>query len=95
VRAIRFLIDHPDTSGAFNLTAPNPATNTEITAAMGELLHRPTFLTVPAVALRTALGEMSQEVLGSSRVIPRRLLECGFDFTDPTVEDALRAALAA
>ena len=95
VGAIRFLIDRPEASGAFNLTAPNPATNTEITAAMGELLHRPTFLTVPAFALRTALGEMSQEVLGSSRVMPRRLLEAGFAFADPSVEDALSAALAA
>ncbi|MEU6648919.1 TIGR01777 family oxidoreductase [Streptomyces sp. NPDC046900] len=93
VAAIRHLIDREDLSGPFNLTAPQPLTNREITAAMGRVLHRPTLFTAPASALRVALGEMAGDVLGSVRVVPTRLLESGFSFAFPGIEDALRAAL--
>ncbi len=92
VRAIRRMIDDSSMSGAYNVTAPNPATNADITKAMSELLHRPAFAHVPSFVLKTVLGEMSQEVLGSSRVLPTRLLESGFEFSDPMIGDALRAA---
>lgn len=94
VRAIRFLIGDASSSGPYNTTAPNPASNADITAAMGRALHRPTMLPVPSVALRLALGEMSQEVLGSARVLPRRLSDAGFAWLDPTIDDALLAALS-
>ncbi|MFF4579283.1 TIGR01777 family oxidoreductase [Streptomyces sp. NPDC001389] len=93
VAALRFLIETPGLSGPFNLTAPEPLTNREVTAAMGRVLHRPTLCTVPAPVLRAALGELSQDVLGSQRVRPARLLEAGFAFADPGIEEALRAAL--
>lgn len=92
VRAIRTMIDDKSMSGAYNVTAPNPATNAEITRAMSELLHRPAFAHVPSFVLKTVLGEMSQEVLGSARVLPTRLIEAGFTFDDPTIADALRTA---
>ncbi|NUQ99843.1 MAG: TIGR01777 family protein [Streptomyces sp.] len=94
VAAIRHLIDTDALSGPFNLTAPNPLTNREITAAMGRVLHRPTLFPVPAPVLRTALGEMAGDVLGSARVLPKRLLESGFTFAFPDIEGALKAALA-
>lgn len=75
--------------GPVNLTAPNPATNAHVTEAMGHLLRRPARLAVPAKALELVLGEFSSEVLGSIRVLPRTLLEAGFDFQDPTIESAL------
>ncbi|MCL6675012.1 TIGR01777 family oxidoreductase [Streptomyces panaciradicis] len=93
VAAIRYLIDTDGLSGPFNLTAPNPLTNREITAAMGRVLHRPTLFPVPAQVLRTVLGEMAGDVLGSARVLPKRLLESGFTFTYPEIEQAIRAAL--
>jgi hypothetical protein len=92
VRALRQMIDDASMTGAYNVTAPHPATNAEITAAMAELLHRPAFAHVPSFVLKTVLGELSQEVLGSARVLPTRLLEAGFEFEDPTIADALRAA---
>jgi uncharacterized protein (TIGR01777 family) len=92
VAAIRHLLVRDDLSGPFNLTAPEPLTNREITAAMGRVLHRPTLLAVPAPVLRTVLGEMAGDVLGSARVVPKRLLESGFTFAFPGIEDALRAA---
>jgi len=92
VAALRHLLDTEGLSGPFNLTAPNPLTNREITAAMGRVLHRPTLFAVPAPVLRTALGEMSGDVLGSTRVLPKRLLKSGFTFTFPDIESAIRVA---
>ncbi|MEU6367295.1 TIGR01777 family oxidoreductase [Streptomyces sp. NPDC046931] len=93
VAALRHLIGREDLTGPFNLTAPQPLTNREITEAMGRVLRRPTLFPVPAPALRVALGEMSGDVLGSARVVPKRLLESGFSFAFPGIEEALRAAL--
>ncbi|MER7974265.1 MULTISPECIES: TIGR01777 family oxidoreductase [unclassified Streptomyces] len=92
VAALRHLLDTEGLSGPVNLTAPTPLTNAEITAAMGRVLRRPTLFTVPAPVLRTVLGEMSGDVLGSARVLPKRLLESGFTFAFPDIEAAVRAA---
>ncbi|MFF4831323.1 TIGR01777 family oxidoreductase [Streptomyces sp. NPDC001315] len=92
VAAIRHLIERDDLSGPFNLTAPQPLTNREITAAMGRVLRRPALFAVPEPVLRTVLGEMAGDVLGSQRVVPKRLLESGFAFAFPGIEDAIRAA---
>ncbi|MEU4658132.1 TIGR01777 family oxidoreductase [Streptomyces sp. NPDC023723] len=93
VAAIRHLLARADLSGPFNLTAPQPRTNREITEAMGRVLHRPTLFAVPAPVLRTVLGEMAGDVLGSARVLPARLLESGFRFAFPEIDGAIRAAL--
>ncbi|TSB20849.1 TIGR01777 family oxidoreductase [Streptomyces benahoarensis] len=91
IAALRHLIDG-DLAGPVNLTAPEPVTNREVTAAMGRVLHRPTPFPVPAAALKLALGEFAGDVLGSQRVIPRRLLKSGFTFAHPGIEGAIRAA---
>ena len=93
VAALAFLIES-DLAGPVNLTAPNPATNAEVTKAMGRAMHRPTPFPVPAKALQLALGEFSSEILSSSRVLPGRLLESGFQFQDPTIEQAIAWALS-
>ena len=94
IRALVFLLENEALSGPVNLTAPTPLTNAEVTSIMGTVLHRPTLLPAPAFALKAALGEFSTEVLGSARVIPSVLESTGFTFEDPTLESALRAALA-
>ncbi|MBB5933384.1 hypothetical protein FHS42_000402 [Streptomyces zagrosensis] len=92
IAALRHIIDTESLSGPVNLTAPHPVTNREVTAAMGRVLHRPTALAVPRPALRLALGELATDVLSSQRVIPQRLLDSGFTFAFPRVDDAVRAA---
>lgn len=94
VAALRHLLATETLSGPVNLTAPEPLINGEITAAMGRVLRRPTLFPAPAPVLRVALGEMAGDVLGSQRVRPARLLESGFTFTYPGIEETLRAALA-
>ncbi len=93
VAALRHIIDTPALSGPVNLTAPEPLTNRQVTAAMARVLRRPAVLPVPAVALRVVLGEFSEDVLGGQRARPARLLESGFVFRDPGIEQAIRAAL--
>ena len=61
---------------------------------MGSVLGRPTFLPAPAFALKAALGEFSSDVLGSQRVLPTVLEGAGFAFQDPSIESAVRTALA-
>jgi uncharacterized protein (TIGR01777 family) len=99
IRAIRFLLDGPgaaDRSGPYNLTAPNPVTNGELTAALHAAFRRPDFpwLRVPAPLLKLGLGEMSAELLTSARVLPARLQEAGFEFEYPVVGAALAAELS-
>ncbi|MFZ3469826.1 TIGR01777 family oxidoreductase [Streptomyces sp. 4.24] len=95
IAALRHLLDTPSLAGPVNLTAPEPLTNREVTAAMGRVLHRPAVFAVPAPVMRVVLGEFSQDVLGSQRVRPARLLESGFVFRHPGIEESIRAALEA
>ncbi|WP_329398241.1 TIGR01777 family oxidoreductase [Streptomyces melanogenes] len=90
--ALRHLLDSPELSGPVNLTAPEPVTNREVTAAMARVLRRPALFPVPAPAIRLVLGEFAEDVLGSQRVLPRRLLDSGFTFAFPEIDGAIRAA---
>ncbi len=89
IRAIRFLMEHPEAHGAYNLTAPNPVTNREFGKALAKVLGRPFWFPAPARALRLVLGELASIVLNGQRVLPARLQEAGFQFDFPTVEGAL------
>ena len=90
VNAIKFVMENDKISGPVNLTAPEPATNSEVTKAMAKVLKRPALFNVPAFALELVLGEFSQEVLGSARVLPKVLSENGFVFTDPDIVSAIK-----
>ncbi|MFD8962776.1 DUF1731 domain-containing protein, partial [Streptomyces anulatus] len=79
--------------GTVTLTGPTTVTNAEVTAAMGRVLRRPTLFPAPAPALRIVLGEFAEDVLGSQRVIPAKLLDSGFSFAFPGIDGAIRAAL--
>jgi len=95
VRVMDYVVTHPHVDGAVNAVAPNPVTNREFTRALGGALWRPTLFPVPAWVLRAATGEMADELLlSSARVVPKRLQENGFRFTDPELKPALRRMLA-
>lgn len=81
-------------SGPFNASAPEPATNRELSKALGRALHRPAVLPVPGAALRALYGEMAEIVTGGQRAVPARALEHGYRFRRPQLDDALSAALA-
>jgi uncharacterized protein (TIGR01777 family) len=92
VRAALF-VTGSDGSGAFNLAGPEPPTNTEFTQALASALHRPAFLRAPAIVLRTVLGDVSWELLGSRRVLPKRLADAGFEFDHRDVDAIVAAGL--
>jgi len=94
VGAIHFALRSPSFHGVANLTAPEPVTNAAFTHVLGRVLHRPTIASVPAAAIRALFGEMGQEaVLSGANVVPRALLDAGFRFRWPGLEDALRFCL--
>jgi len=79
--------------GAYNATAPNPVRNIEFTRTLAQCLKRPALLPVPAGLLKLLLGEMSELVLGSQRVLPERLSAQGFQFQYDELTSALNEAL--
>jgi hypothetical protein len=93
VGAIRFLIERDDVDGPFNLTAPAPMTNRDLSRALGQALHRPSFAPAPGFALRLLLGEMADALLHGQRAVPRRLLDLGYVFRYPEALGALRSLL--
>jgi uncharacterized protein (TIGR01777 family) len=94
LEAILFTAQTASLSGAINLVAPNPVTNAEFTRILAAALHRPALAPAPAFVLRLAFGRMADEaLLASARVVPRKLLDAGFGFCEPTLEQALATAL--
>ncbi len=81
--AIRFLIEHPDARGPYNLTAPAPVSNAALGHALSAAMHRPYWLPAPAFAMRLVLGELSQLVLqGQSSFPPAHFVGVGFRYPD-------------
>jgi len=97
VGAILHAIRNPALSGPVNLTAANPVTNAQFTAALGHAVHRPTLLPTPLLALKAVYGgELVQNLLvAGQRVLPRRLESTGYEFAYPELDSALSAVLAA
>ncbi|AOE49580.1 TIGR01777 family oxidoreductase [Kangiella sediminilitoris] len=93
VRAVMYLIKHSELQGAFNLTAPEPVTNYGLTKTLGKVLGRPTFATVPEFALKLLVGELAKMLLTGQRVYPKKLMESGFTFEYPTLNEALQDLL--
>lgn len=97
VAAIRHLLTADTVRGPVNLTAPAPVTNAEFTDALGEALHRPTFLTLPKALrhLPFGVGPLVESLLfTSARVLPRSLEASGFTFAHPELAGALPEVLA-
>jgi uncharacterized protein len=79
--------------GPINAVAPHPVTNEVFTRKLAQAVHRPAFLPAPSMALRLALGELSNLVLASQRVIPQAAIDLGYKFRHPELESALAAIL--
>lgn len=90
VGALLFLLDHPDCTGVFNITAPNPVSQREFAQTMARVMKRPLLLTMPAFMVRLLFGEMGEALLLSGqRVVPKRLVKADYQFQLPKLEDAL------
>ena len=87
----QWLLANDKARGAYNVGAPDPVTNAEFTRALGRALGRPTVLPMPEAALKLLFGEMSELLLVSDRMLPKRLLDAGFKFRYPDLDRALAA----
>ena len=92
-RAVEWLINHNDIHGVVNLAAPNPLPNREMMKTLRRICRVPFglpatnwMIEVGAFLLRTE----TELIIKSRRVIPRRLLESGFQFQFPAIREALR-----
>jgi uncharacterized protein len=92
--AISFVMENSDMAGPVNVVAPESVTMREFCAALGKVLHRPSWVPVPAFFLKLLLGEMSDMVLAGQRAVPKALERHGFKFKFPhlssTLADILR-----
>jgi uncharacterized protein (TIGR01777 family) len=96
IAAAEFLLERKEIAGPVNVTSPNPVTNAEFTRALGSAVGRPTFMPVPSLAIKLLFGaELAEEMIfGSQRVVPKRLQDAGFEFSDPDLEAALHMMLS-
>lgn len=94
IKMLVFAIENENLHGAFNVTAPNPVQNEEFTDTLGKVLHRPTFIPIPAFGIKMLFGEMGEKLLlEGCRVLPKRLENAGFTFDYPNLEEAMRHVL--
>jgi uncharacterized protein (TIGR01777 family) len=94
LRAIERALSDETLQGPVNVVAPNPVTNAAFAETLGRVLARPAVVRVPAFALELLYGEMGRAtVLASQRALPRALTTAGFEFSQPTLEQALRSEL--
>jgi hypothetical protein len=91
VGIIKYALDNDNISGPVNATAPNPVTNTEFSAALGNALKRPSWLAVPGFIVKSTFGELGSVLLTGQRVFPEKALKAGYQFKYTAVKDALKA----
>ena len=93
IRLILRLLDTPGVEGVYNAVAPQPVTHRRFHRVLASVCRRPALLRVPAAPLRLLLGEMSILLLGGQRVLPKRLMQEGFEFSFPDIRQALEACV--
>jgi uncharacterized protein (TIGR01777 family) len=90
--AIAFCLHTQAADGPVNVTAPEPVTNRELSRTLGRVLRRPAVAPVPGLAVKALYGEMATIVTTGQRAVPGRLMELGYRFRRPDLEEALRSA---
>jgi uncharacterized protein len=94
VEIINFAIENENLRGAVNAVSPNPVTNHDFTKTLGDVLYRPTFLPLPEFAVSMIFGEMGDALLlASTKALPKRLLDAGFQFKYPELKPAIEHAV--
>lgn len=89
MHAFQFIIDHEEMSGIVNMVAPQPLTNQSFTKAVAEVLHRPSWLTIPAKIFYYLYGEGEDLLVKGQQAFPARLLSAGYVFRYSDVRVAL------
>lgn len=91
VNAFNFLIEKTECEGVYNFTAPAPVTNAVFTKTINDFIHLPTWLKIPSIAIKLALGEMGENLLlKGQNVVPKRLVDAGFKFRYGNIGEAIK-----
>ena len=91
---IKHLIDNENISGIVNVVSPGAVSNYEFTKILGKTIHRPTIFPLPPFVVKYLFGEMGETLLlGGQRVLPKQLIDSGYEFKYPSLEEALRTCL--
>ena len=93
VSAYKFVMENENLDGVFNLTSPTPTTNYGLTKALGKTLNRPTIFTIPKFVLNVILSEGATVLTDGQKVVPKRLIDNGFNFEHNTIEDTINDLL--
>lgn len=91
IKTVHFFIENKNTSGIYNIVAPQITNNTNFTKALGKALKRPVVIPVPAFALKLIFGKASQILINGESVYPTRLIKSAFTFDYPNIEIAINA----
>jgi uncharacterized protein (TIGR01777 family) len=83
-------IETQELDGPMNAVSPGVVTNADFTRALGRALRRPAVLFVPRFALRAALGQLSELLFASHRVVPTVAAQTGYTFRFSELDEALR-----
>lgn len=90
---IRFIIEHQELAGPINAVAPDSVRMRDFSRTLGKVLNRPSWLPVPEILLKIALGQMSEMVLHGQRAMPKKILNTNFIYRFPKLKAALENAL--
>lgn len=94
VATLRLALENGAVRGPLNAVSPQPVRNADFTSCLAKVLHRPSLFAAPAFALRFALGEMADALLLASQCVePAYLKRLGYQYLQPELESALKAAL--
>lgn len=88
-----FLAHHPETNGPFNFVSPGIVRQKEFAKVLARVLRRPALFPLPAFLLRLFFGEVASLLTGGVKARPKRLIEAGYQFIFPALEDALKDIL--
>jgi len=90
---IRFVIERQELTGPINATAPESVRMRDFCKILGEVLHKPSWLPVPELLLKIALGQMAEMLIHGQRAVPQKILSADFEFRFPKLKSALEDAL--
>lgn len=93
VNALLFIFRNDDLSGPINVTSPEPIKNEEFTRILAKVLGVKAIFPVPSFVLKIVLGEFADNILNGQKVLPKKLLDKGFQFKYRNIEEALSQVL--
>lgn len=88
-RAMAFIIDHESVQGVVNLVAPQDITQYAFARSLGKAYGACRTVLIPNRLIHLLMGEQGNMLTTGQYVHPTRMLDAGFSFLTPTIEDLL------